>query len=50
MFFSIGWTLYLIFSNYGSDCFDTFKTYITLVALILNLVWNNLIIKQGDEL
>lgn len=45
---SIFWFIYTIFSNYGSLCFDIFKTYITLIVMLLNIIWNNLVKIKED--
>jgi len=43
LFMSISWLIYTLFSNYGSQCFDVFKTYVTLIVMVLDIIWNNLV-------
>lgn len=45
IFFAIGWTIFTIFINWGTTCFNVLYTYITLTALIFELVWDNFIKK-----
>lgn len=47
-FLSLGWTLYAIFSSWGTACFSFFKTYSTILVLLFNLIWNNFV-RYGDE-
>ncbi len=47
---SLAWTLYTIFSNWGTSCFSFFKTYTTIIILILNLVWSNFVKSEKGDL
>lgn len=40
---SVLWTAYLIFSTYGTNCFDLINTYLTLITLLLSMIFNDLI-------
>ena len=45
----IAWVLYTIFSSFGTQCFDIFNAYVTIIVLLLDIVWINFIIpKKGD--
>ena len=43
LFLAIGWTIFTIFSSWGTACFDIGKAYGTIFVFILELVWNNFI-------
>ena len=43
LFMSISWLIYTLFSNYRSQYFDVFKTYVTLIVMVLDIIWNNLV-------
>jgi len=42
-FLSLSWTVYTLFSSWGTQCFSLFKTYATISILLLNLIWSNFI-------
>ena len=43
------WVVYSIFSTFGTKCFDMVKAYLTIIILLLNVVWNNFIVKLKEE-
>lgn len=43
MVLSLLWTIYTLFSTWGSPCFSLFKAYPTILLLGFNLIWSNFI-------
>lgn len=43
LFFAILWSIYTIFVSWGTSCFDMFYAYITIVAFIVQLVWDHFV-------
>lgn len=46
MLFAILWAVYTIFISWGTECFNMFYAYVTIVAFIIHLVWDNLVKPQ----
>ena len=42
-------TIYIIFSNLPTICFNMFKTYVTIIVLLFNLIWSNFIKSATEE-
>ena len=40
---SIFWTIYAIFSTWGTLCFNMFKAYVTISVLITKIIWDSLV-------
>ena len=40
---SIFWVVYSLLSTLGTECFDMFKAYTTIILLSITLIWNYLI-------
>lgn len=49
LLFAIGWTIFIVLSSWGTECFNMLYTYITLIALVTQLIWDNFIKPFGDE-
>jgi hypothetical protein len=43
MFFAVLWAIYTIFVSWGTECFNMFYAYVTIIAFIIHLIWDNLV-------
>lgn len=43
MFFSILWAIYTIFISWGTECFNRFYFYVTIIAFIVHLLWGHVV-------
>ncbi|OGY48252.1 MAG: hypothetical protein A3D39_00105 [Candidatus Buchananbacteria bacterium RIFCSPHIGHO2_02_FULL_39_17] len=48
-FISLAWTIYTIFSSWGTNCFDMKNSYITIIVLLFELIWSNFIKPASEE-
>ncbi len=40
---SILWVVYLIVSTWGTSCFNLFDSYATIIIMLIEIIWSNLI-------
>ena len=43
MIFAIFWAIYTIFSSWGTECFNMFYAYVTIMAFVIQLIWDHLV-------
>ncbi|MBI4980784.1 hypothetical protein HZC30_04485 [Candidatus Woesearchaeota archaeon] len=43
MLFAVLWAIYTIFTSWGTECFNMFYAYVTIVAFIIQLVWDHFV-------
>jgi hypothetical protein len=43
MLFAVLWAIFTIFVSWGTECFNMFYTYVTIVAFIVHLIWDHLV-------
>lgn len=43
MLFALFWAVFTIFVSWGTTCFNMFDSYVTIIAFMAQLVWDNLI-------
>ncbi len=39
MLFAVLWAIYTIFTSWGTECFNMFYSYVTIVAFMIHLIW-----------
>ena len=40
---SILWVVYLIAASWGTQCFNLFDSYATIIIMLVEIVWSNFI-------
>lgn len=40
---SILWVVYLVISSWGTECFNLFDSYATIIVMLLQIIWSNFI-------
>ena len=40
---SILWVVYLIVSSFGTECFNLFDSYATIIVMLTEIIWSNFI-------
>ncbi len=43
LFFALLWGVYTIFVSWGTECFNMFYAYVTIIAFIIQLTWDHLV-------
>lgn len=46
---SLAWTIYTIFSSWGTSCFNMQNSYITIIVLLFEIIWSNFIKPASEE-
>ena len=39
MLFAVLWAIYAIFVSWGTECFNMFHAYVTIIAFLIHLIW-----------